>query len=63
LKFVPADTNNGDEVQYYFHITITAMVDIVPGYRQGLKLDSGACQPSLQVVAADRSLEFEEVVN
>ena len=41
-------------------VTPAAMVGIAPGYWDGMKLDSGACQPSLQVVgAADRSFEFE----
>jgi len=59
LKFVPADTNNGDVFQYYT-VTNTAMVGTAPGYRVGMHLNSGACQPSLQVVgAADGSFEFE----
>jgi hypothetical protein len=43
-------------MRYCTTVTITAMVGIAPGYRAGMNLDSGACQPSLQVVgAADRS--------
>jgi hypothetical protein len=54
LNFVPADTNNGDEVQYYL-VTNAAMVGITPDNRIGMYLNRGACQPSLLVVgAADR---------
>jgi hypothetical protein len=36
------------------------MVGIAPDFRAGMHLNSGVCQPSLQVVgAADRSFEFD----
>jgi hypothetical protein len=51
---------NGDAVQYYT-VTYTAMVGIAPDNRVSMHLNSGACQPSPQVIgAACRSFEFEE---
>jgi hypothetical protein len=59
LKFVPADTNNGDE---YITVTNAAIVGIAPDYLGDINLNRGAYQSSLQVVgAADRSFEFEEI--
>jgi hypothetical protein len=72
LKNVWADTNNGGAAvhhknhknppkSWFRQLQLTAMVGIAPGYRHGLNLDSGACQPSRQVVgAADSSFAFEE---
>jgi hypothetical protein len=39
LKFVLADTNDGDVAKFYT-VTITAMVGIAPGIRVGMHLNS-----------------------